>query len=76
MNKTLSMEDLKASYANVDNFPSNLISPGIYPYRLKEYKDRLDENAPRLFCSEADAVVDFLQVDEEQNGKFLELFQF
>jgi len=69
------MDHLKGSYADVDDFPSNLISPGIYSYRLKEYKDRLDEHAPRLFCSEANATVDFLQIDEDQNGRFSKILQ-
>jgi len=63
------MDDLNNSYAHVDNFPSNLISPGIYPYRLEEYEKRLDQNASRLFCPEINAVVDFLQVDEAEKGR-------
>jgi hypothetical protein len=68
MIKIVSMDDLKASYAKIDNFPSNLISPGIYLYRLQEYEERLDQNAPRLFCPESNANVDFLQVDEVEKG--------
>jgi hypothetical protein len=68
--ETLFMDDLNRSYAYIDHFPSNLVSPGIYSYRLKEYEDRLDRNANRLFCSEANAAVDFLQIiDEVQKGK-------
>jgi hypothetical protein len=73
MSKALSMDDLNSSYADIDNFPSNLVSPGIYAYRLKQYKDRLDQNAHRLFCSEENAAVDFLQVDEAQKGRFRSL---
>lgn len=63
------MDDLKRSYKDIDNFPSNLISPGIYLYRLQEYKDRLDQNASRLFCPETNSNVDFLQADEVHKGK-------
>jgi hypothetical protein len=63
------MEALIHSYSEKDNFPINLISPGIYPYRLEEYKQRLADDAHRLFSSESRAAVDFLEFDEAQKGE-------
>jgi len=64
------METLNHAYLDIDKFPANLNLPGIYPYQLDEYRVKLDQNAPRLFCSETDAAVDILQLDEGQKGKF------
>jgi len=62
------MDDLDKSYKDKDNFPINLTSPGIYRHRLEEYHQELEKDAPRLFSSESEAALDFLEYNEAGKG--------
>lgn len=62
------MNQLNESCFNSSLFPKNLIIPDTYDHCLKKYFIRLNENQERLFCEEADAVVDFWQLKHQASG--------
>jgi len=66
------MDRLNTSYLDADKYPENLISPGRFDYQLREYRQRLENSATRLFCDERNAKVIILQLGEGKDGMRVE----
>lgn len=62
------MDRLNTSYLAADKYPENLISSSRFDYQLREYRQKLEHDANRLFCNERNAKVIILQLDEGNDG--------
>lgn len=62
------MDRLNNSYLAADKYPENLITSSRLDYQLKDYHQKLEHDANRLFCNERNAKVIILQLDEGKDG--------
>jgi hypothetical protein len=61
-------ELFRASCNRSDEYPECLIHPATHEYNLKLYRERLDEQSPRLFCSDTKADVDIWEYVDSSQG--------
>ena len=66
------MDRLNASYLAADTYPENLISSSKFEHQLREYRQKLEHDANRLFCNERSAKIIVLQLDEGKDGMEVE----
>lgn len=66
------MDHLNTSYLALDKYPENLILPNRYEGQLKEYRQKLECDAERLFCNDGNAKVFVLQLEEGKDGMEVE----
>lgn len=62
------MEQLATSCDDAHSYPQNLIQPNMYEYDLTAYYQRLNEREDSLFQNDAEAALDFWELDVEGNG--------
>jgi|SRR5215469_3650381 len=62
------MDRLNKSYLTADTYPENLIASLRFEYQLREYRQKLEHDANRLFCNERNAKIIVLQLDEGKDG--------
>ena len=65
------MEELKVSYKSARNYPLNLIYPNIYHYNMIAYFQRLNGQEDRIFGNDAEAAIDFWELDTRGMGGLL-----
>lgn len=61
-------ERFRTSCSRSDEYPECLIQYTTHQYNLKSYRERLDEQSPRLFCSDTKADVDIWEYVESSQG--------
>lgn len=62
------MEQLATSCDDAHSYPQNLIQPNMYEYDLTAYYQRLNEREDSLFQNDAEAALDFWELDVEGDG--------
>lgn len=66
--KDTAMEQLATSCDDAHSYPQNLIQPNMYEYDLTAYYQRLNEREDSLFQNDAEAALDFWELDVEGNA--------
>lgn len=63
------MEDLRHSYTSAKQFPQNLICPRSQQHVLKSYREKLEDEARRLFCAVGQASLHVFYSKDWGDGK-------
>lgn len=62
------MEAFDTSYNDVASYPCNLVSSDVPALLLDGKRQELQQEAPRLFCDEGSASIDFIEIQTPGEG--------
>jgi hypothetical protein len=61
-------ERFRKSCNESEEYPKCLVNPATHEYNLKSYRERLDDQSSRLFCSDLKADVDIWEYVDSSSG--------